>query len=275
MLSRRRVIAGGIGLLAVGLDGCAGAPSRPVRFPATSETVADPGSFGLNAVIDMHHNNPVHNLKTARTISGILGVIHKASEGVGWMDPRYKERRIQARSAGLLWGAYHFGTYQHSGTEQAEAFLAAARPDDSTVLALDLELNERSPGNSMRLGQAEDFVHTLNAATGRMPLLYIQPVWADGKPVGGSSRTLGGRIGPDSSLAACDLWLADYRSRPELPSAWAGRGWRLWQYAGDGHAGRNSPFGAYARSVSGVGHCDRNLFNGNEDDLRHYWERGA
>ena len=42
--------------------------------------------------------------------SGILGVIHKATEGGDFVDKSYAIRQPQAEQAGLLWGAYHFGT---------------------------------------------------------------------------------------------------------------------------------------------------------------------
>ena len=245
-------------------------PQRPGsgRQPATADIVTDPASVGLNAVIDLSHSNSVADFNAARANSAILAVIHKATEGNDWADPRYQERRLLAEASGLLWGAYHFGTYQHSGAEQAAAFLAAAQPGPLTLMALDLELNERNPGNSMDIGRAEDFVRALFAATGRLPLIYVHPAWADGEALGGSRRTLGGAITANSILAACDLWLADYRSRPELPTAWNGKGWRLWQYTGDDSGG---PFRPYAHGVAGIDRCDRNLFAGDAATLGRYW----
>lgn len=268
IIPNRRSFLAGAGALA--LAGCAtrGASPRP---PATADVVADPAALGLDAVIDLSHADQVEDFGVARDFAGIRAIIHKASEGFDWLDPLYAERRAAARSAGLLWGAYHFGTFEHSGAEQAQAFLAAAQPDSQTLLALDLELNERNPANSMDLSRAEEFVATLRVATGRLPLLYVQPAWADGEPVGGSQRTLGGAIRPGSLLAACDLWLADYRARPELPSAWGGRGWRLWQYTGGQGASANGPFGNSARAVPGISACDRNVFTGHAEALPGFW----
>ena len=265
-------MAGMVGMGAA-LAGCAQAPAivaPPVipRLPATADLVSDPELIGLNAVIDLSHSNSVADFNTVRMNSAIMAVIHKATEGYDWADPRYAERRAQAEAAGLLWGAYHFGTFQHSGAEQAATFLAVAQPGPTTVMALDLELNERSPTNSMDLTRAEDFVRAILAATGRLPLVYVHPLWADGEPLGGSRRTLGGAIRRNSILAACDLWLADYRSRPELPTAWSQTGWRLWQYTGDESGG---PFRTFARGVVGIDRCDRNLFGGDAPGLGRYW----
>jgi lysozyme len=273
MLCRRHFTAT---LGALALAGCAGRSriaAVPRRPPATATPVSDPTLFGLNAVIDINHANAVNDFTLARGASGILGVVHKASEG-DWLDPLYGVRRALAQAAGLLWGAYHFGTHEHSGAEQAMAFLQASQPDASTLIALDLELNERNPGNSMDIVQAEDFVRTIFGATGRLPLLYVHPVWADGEPVGGYPHTLGGAIRRGSALAACDLWLADYRSQPELPQAWGSRGWRFWQYTGDDpHSG--GPFRVHARAVQGIDRCDRSLFAGDAVRLLRYWTAEA
>jgi len=293
-ISRRAAVAG----LAAMVAGCTQSPRRPAgsgpvatgpvvaapplpplapmpltrRQGAVAGPVDDPASFGLDAVVDLSHFNRVNDFSQVRD-SGILGVIHKASEGGDWVDPLYASRRAQAEAAGLMWGAYHFGTYQRPGAEQAAAFLAAAQPGPATLLALDLELNERNQANTMDITRAEAFVRAVLTATGRLPVLYIHPAWADGEAMGGRGRTLGGAIRPGSLLAACDLWLADYRVQPELPSAWAGRGWLMWQYAGDGPS--SGPFKARTRLVAGINSCDRNLFSADMSSLVAYWQRGS
>ncbi|CCG40776.1 glycoside hydrolase family 25 protein [Magnetospirillum molischianum] len=258
MLTRRAVLSGLIGLAAL---------------PATAKTNALPATAKTNAladaVIDISYMTVVKDFTLARTKSHIRGVIHKASEGGDWRDPAYAKRRKQAEAAGLLWGAYHFGTHQFSGKDQALMFLATARPGPTTLMALDLELNELNPSNSMHLRQAEDFVRTIFAATGRYPLLYTSAAWASCRPMGRSERSLGGPITTRSILSNCPLWLSDYRIQPEVPSAWKGKGWHLWQYAGDTSDG--GPHSAKTRAVSGIERCDRNLFRGNTAELDQFW----
>lgn len=266
-MRRREVLAGG---LALAVSACASEPARVARPPrpkATPGVVDEPALVGLNAVIDLHHANPVKSFSAARDASGVLAVIHKASEG-DWQDPRYEERRAEALAAGLLWAAYHFGTRQHPGRVQARMFLAAARPDPATLLVLDLEPNGRAPANSMRLEAAEDFVREIADTTGRLPLLYAPPAWADGEVMAGQS--LGGAIEQGSILAACDLWLADYRYEPELPRAWDAKGWRLWQYAGD-DAVVGGPFRDRTRAIRGVERGNRSVFAGGREQLYGWW----
>jgi lysozyme len=212
---------------------------------------------GLDAVIDISAHTTVSDFRLVRA-SNILAVIHKASEGDFYADPMCAERRSQAEAAGLLWGTYHFGKGDSPGAQQAAFFLDSSRPSRGTLLALDFEPNEGDPSNSMTLEQAEAFVQAVASATGRLPLVYVHPTWANAA-----------RITPDSILARCGLWVVDYRASPEIPRAWATSGWRLWQYASDEYAGRR----AHGRNsiVQGLDRCDRNLFNGDVAALHRFW----
>lgn len=270
LLSRRSVIAGLAALGVPSLSGCAGR-QQPSGFVAS--TPAPTVSYGpaLDAVIDMNHFSVVSDFSTIRNRGNILAIIHKASEGGDWVDPLYRARCVQAQNAGLLWGAYHFGTGQYSGAQQAAFFLASVQPTPTTRLALDLEPNDRNPGNTMSLLQAEDFVQTIYNATGRLPLIYTHPTWANGGSYGRTGLRLNFPVTSQSILAACDLWLADYRGDPVTPQAWAGKGWRLWQYAGDNSHGGGGALADQSRAVQGVNLCDRNLFRGNPPELIGFW----
>jgi lysozyme len=269
MISRRNVLSG---LVASATAGCSArqAPLAPYQYPIAPPP-PDRASQGLDAVIDISRSVTVSDFRLVRQ-SDILAVIHKATEGGDYSDTAYAPRRPQAEAAGLLWGAYHFGTGQMPGERQAAFFLSIARPGPRTLLALDLELNENNPSNSMRLDQAEAFVQAVAEATGRLPVVYVHPTWANGDPLP-NGFSLGAQITPDSILARCGLWVADYHDSPELPLAWAAKGWRLWQYAGDESASRPA-YGA-TNIVKGVSHCDRNLFNGDAAALNQFWGAAA
>jgi lysozyme len=258
------------------LAGCGSRqPAPPISYaPPADPEPARRNVAGIDAVIDISHNVTVTDFNAVRRSGNILGVIHKSSEGGDWVDPSYAVRRPQAEAAGLLWGAYHFGTRQFSGERQAATFLSAVRPGPSTVMALDFEPNDHNPRNTMTLAQAEQFVLTVLHATGRFPLLYTQPNWASGGHSGRTRLTLGKPIDGRSILARCELWLADYREEPEVPMAWAGRGWRMWQYAGDDTEDK-AAYGTVPRSVAGVSHSDRNIFAGDAGGLYRFWRSGG
>src|SRR3569623_1581891 len=102
------------------LAGCGGGQTERIS-PAVVGNVRTepvvPPTGGLDAVIDISHLSYVTDFNLMRRHSGILGIIHKASEGGDWVDQTYAERRPPAEAAGLLWGAYHYGSHQNSGTE--------------------------------------------------------------------------------------------------------------------------------------------------------------
>ncbi len=90
MISRRLMLGGLAGLSAPALVGCG---QRPAPLSAASYMPA-PGSGegyrpaveGLDAVIDISNNVTVSDFRAVRR-SGILGVIHKCTEGGDWIDP--------------------------------------------------------------------------------------------------------------------------------------------------------------------------------------------
>jgi glycosyl hydrolase family 25 len=84
--------------------------------------MADP----LNVVIDLSHCNEVTSFAQVKA-GGILGVVHKATQGSGSTDQTYAARRPQALAAGPWWSAYHLGT-NTEGTAQAQHFLSVVNP---------------------------------------------------------------------------------------------------------------------------------------------------
>jgi len=202
---------------------------------------------GLNAVVDLSHHNSNVDFTALRN-AGILGVIHKATQGIGYADPTYADHRAAALRAGLLWGAYHFGT-DGDGVQQAVDFLNTVGDVQGTLMALDFEPNPNGP--SMTLEEARAFVTHVQAATGRYPVFY------SGFSI---KQALG--TGTDPVLANCALWLAQYGPTAVVPQNWSK--WTLWQYT-DGAIGPDP------KSIPGVGPLDRDLFNGTADELRAFW----
>jgi lysozyme len=203
----------------------------------------------LNAVIDLSHHNTVTSFQQAKD-AAIVGVIHKATQGKQFVDPVYDERRPAALAAGLSWGAYHFGTGGDS-VGQADHFLDVVNPAPTDLLALDFEPNPQGP--TMTLAEAEAFVRRINDQTGRFPGLYSGESFIN--------EQLGNNT--DTVLKNCFLWIAkfspDASVRPKVPPAFGI--FTLFQYT-DGAQG------AGPHSVPGVGRCDRDKFNGDENGLR-------
>ena len=118
-------------------------------------------------VIDIYHGDPVVDFSAVKQ-SGIVGVIHKCTEGVGNADPSYASRRKHFSDVGLAWGAYHF--FHGAGREEADYFLHHAEPDAKTLVALDWETT--LGGYTPNAAQAKAFLDRVAEKLGRKAVIY-------------------------------------------------------------------------------------------------------
>ena len=201
-------------------------------------------------VLDLSHHNPIGGANndqdyeagfTQISAAGILGIIHKATQGTRSIDVEYARRREAAIEAGLLWGAYHFADASNPD-DQAEHFLAVAKPGDETLIALDYE---PLAGNTMTLAGARRFLQNIENAMGRKAVLY------SGNLIKQTMKR------PDEYFNSHRLWLAQYGPAAKLPVGW-GRYW-LWQFSDKG-------------GFPGVtGNVDKNAFDGDFQQLADEW----
>lgn len=198
-------------------------------------------------VIDISHHNDVLSWADIKA-AGVIGIIHKATEGTSYTDDTYAERAAEARRHGLLWGAYHFATSSNA-IDQAEHFLDVTGIHDDLLYALDWE---DYGFDTMSEDQARVFMAHVDRVTGRPCVVY-----------GGNTikEALGSE--QDEFFGQHRLWLAQYGFSPVEQPSWE-QYW-LWQYS-DGHAGPG-PYGC-----PGVnGDVDTNSWPHSDDDLRREW----
>lgn len=214
-------------------------------------------------VADMNHNNPVDFTKLA--LNGIVGIFHKATQGLGFTDKAYAPRRELATSLGLEWGAYDFATSDDVAAN-VDRFLSVAKPDDRTALCLDFEDN---PKSQMSAAQAREFLDRVDQATGRACWIY------------GGNRIFEKITDGDPWWALHPLWLCQYKTSKSLrnttlqilkksiriPPPW--KTWTLLQYTGDG-------VGPLPHTVPGVENgADLSVYDGTQDELRAAWPGGS
>ncbi len=220
------------------------APAIPFEMPLVEGPVAN--------VIDLYHGDEVSSFDAGR-VAGVLGVIHKATTGESGRDDVYAERRTAAKAAGLLWGAYHWGTAKPVA-KQVDNFLKWAKPDDQTLVALDYE---QTAGNQMTLAQAREFLERIEEKLGRKAVIYSANTLKD---------ALGSRI--DTYFGEHRLWLAQYGPRPQVQASWD-RYW-LWQFT-EGKA--NDPRRKRVPGIPGnaLGELDCNYYPGTAEQLAVEW----
>ena len=191
--------------------------------------------------IDIYHGNKVTDFAALKA-AGILFVIHKCTQGVGYADPLYATRRKAATDAGLLWGAYCFNSGEPIKAQLNE-FFSHAEPDENTLMALDFEDN---PKSQMTIAQAKDFLGQGETRLGRKFKLYSGNRAKD---------LLGNRV--DTFLGSHKLWLPQYGPVAKVQKSWSAP-W-LWQFSQTG------------RLPGTDGALDFNFYAGTPEQLTAEW----
>ena len=204
-------------------------------------------------VIDIYYGDEVTDLAATKA-SGIIGVIHKASEGVAFADRRYAARRALASDQGLLWGAYHFLHGSATGTDprlEADHFLSVAEPDDATLIALDWE--DVPHHGAASATSARTFLDRIADRLNRKAVIYSGNVAKEAIE------------GVNEAFGSHRLWLCQYGPKWSTQASWT-RPW-LWQNNGDS-------YGPGPHRIPGIaGLCDNNTIIGpmTVDDLIREW----
>lgn len=206
-------------------------------------------------VVDLSHHDPADDYDAVKR-DGIVGVIYKASEGQTYTDPTYVQQQRAAKSAGLLFGSYHFADASNVHG-QIDNYLRFACPDGDELFCLDWEDNPTGNG-MMSLADVKTWIEEVERALNR-----------PGECVVYSGNTAKDQLGDtvDTFLGSHRLWLAQYSSTPSWQKSWDS--YFLWQFT-DGE------YGAMPHSIDGVGPCDINSYDdGTPEQLRAEWATGA
>jgi len=171
------------------------------------------------AVIDLSHWQTIPSSLVPAREAGIVGLIHKGTEGASYVDDKLEARAHLAREAGLLCGVYHF-LRPGDMVQQATHFVNTVRPglDGSLLVAADHE----DPGVS--LDDLAVFLEIVEDLAVRSPVIY-------------SGHVLKEQLAakPEYEFLVHDyrLWLCHYTTgAPVLPPG-CDRYW-LWQYTDTG-----------------------------------------
>jgi lysozyme len=168
-------------------------------------------------VIDIYHGDPVLDFAKVKA-AGIVGVIHKASQGGAVVDQGYAARRKLALAAGLKWGAYHFFDFSAQAAAQAEHFLSVADADADTLVALDWEnVGRAEPSAAL----ARAFLEEIETRLNRKAVIYSGNV---------AKEQLRGK---DDYFGSHRLWLCQYATQWKVQASWK-TPW-LWQNNGDAY----------------------------------------
>lgn len=176
-------------------------------------------------IIDLSSNNPQIDFQlVAKT--GVKAALHKATEGVGYVDDKCLSRLAQAKAAGLKTGAYHYLRIRHGkpqdAREQAHQYLAIYRAANCEMLpCVDVETAFNEGVSQAEACEAVlAFIDEIRLA-GLNCIIYTSH---------GEWTSMG--LSVLTRLSTCPLWIAAYG-----PSAIAPRPWKTfaaWQWSGSG-----------------------------------------
>jgi GH25 family lysozyme M1 (1,4-beta-N-acetylmuramidase) len=174
--------------------------------------------------------------------AGVLGVIHKATEGTGYVDPNRAANLSNAKRAGLAIATYHW-IKPGNAKAQMNFYLDTIEPERGERVVIDYEEDGCS------LDDLHEAVQTLLDAKLDLKITVY------------SGHLLKEQLGDDTDdfLAEnTDLWLAQYTSNEDDISWPDGTydEWTLWQYSESG-----SLPGIYGSAV------DMNNFNGSDEEF--------
>ncbi|MCL4528862.1 MAG: LysM peptidoglycan-binding domain-containing protein [Chloroflexi bacterium] len=203
---------------------------------------------------------------------GVKFVFVKASEN-GYTDPQFSQHWQNAKSVGMLRGAYHFFHPEADPAHQADVFIAAVGADKGELPpVLDLEsvyVNGMAialPAGNALVSLIQVWLNRVESAFGRKPMIYTSYVFVNSQRVNAPW------------LVNYPLWLAQYPYQPGttqqyqnaqnvptpsqlMPQQPTGfQPWTFWQYSSKGQ-------------MSGFGPgqlLDFDYFNGSMDDLNKF-----
>ena len=206
--------------------------------------------------IDVYHGDGAVDFNKAAA-NGVSFAFIKASQFIP--DHLFAENWKNAKSAGLLRGAYHYLNVNNSEINQAELFVKTMGNDFGELPpVLDLEENYTQYGmtSALVLSKAWNFLSVVERLTGRKPMLYCGYYYADfTKPIRDWTRF--------------PLWLAWYASEwwikicsaantgTGVPKPW--KNWTFWQ---NSSRADGLKYGTQSKMV------DTNYFNGTVEELR-------
>ncbi|MDP9324961.1 MAG: hypothetical protein M3O87_00300, partial [Candidatus Dormibacteraeota bacterium] len=186
-----------------------------VAFPALAENGPDVSSW-------QHPNGQGINWSSVHTDGHSFAIV-KATESTSYTNPYFAGDWSAIKANAMYRGAYHFARpADSSGAAQANYFLSVVgntSEGGDLPPALDLEVSDGLSPSAL-VAWTQSFVQTIEAGTGRKPLIYSYPsFWRN-------------QMGNSTAFTSYPLWLADWTggSGPNypLPGGWSQ--YTFWQY---------------------------------------------
>lgn len=173
----------------------------------------------------------------------------KATEGSTHVDPNYKYNIENAAKTHLRVGSYHFFSFESSGSQQADNFIAnVMKTENMLPPVVDIEFYAdykfNPPDKEIVRKNLKELLEKLESNYGMKPILY-------------ATRTSYRRY-ISGTFTDYDIWIRDVYFTPSLEDD---REWTFWQYSDK----------EKLKGYNGVEkHIDMNVFNGSKEEFQRY-----
>ncbi len=227
--------------------------NQPQAEPDTEKNVADtvaaaPGDTTTVAVVEQ--TGPVLGIDVSHfqgkidwqkiKDANIKYAYDKATQGMTYVDPEYKNNRVDAHSFNFTHGAYHFYVAGDDPQKQALHF----------VSVIDYTEDDLPPVLDLEQGGMKANIKTENYQKDVLKWLQVVEEKLGVKPVIYTSPAFGNQYLNHPSFSEYDLWVAEYGvDTPKVPNAWKEKEWLFWQRSERG------------KVEGAVGEVDHDIYN--------------
>jgi GH25 family lysozyme M1 (1,4-beta-N-acetylmuramidase) len=146
--------------------------------------------------LDLSHHNDINDW--GQIAANYAGVILKATEGNGYVDPTFKPRYAEAKKRGLKVQAYHFARFANEADARLEAayFLSIVKGCSfhKNEVVLDLEADDNKLDRITLTSCMMEFVRTIGKNSDFTTVMYSYPAF----------------LKSELDKFSLPLWLADY-----------------------------------------------------------------
>jgi lysozyme len=200
------------------------------------------GTMKVQGIDVSNWQGDINWVEVAKT--GVRFAFIKATEGTGYVNPKFDRYVRDATAAGIHCGAYHFWRPSTDQTAEALWFVKNAVGIPLALPpVLDIEVPDPTHTSNRLADKISVWLKIVEDRFQRKPIIYTGPAFAD--------QFIESRFG------GYPLWIAHYGVRePRLPKSW--KSWQFHQYTQSGTC----------RGI--VGAVDQNVFNGDDDEFNAY-----
>ncbi|KGL63293.1 GH25 family lysozyme [Polaribacter sp. Hel1_85] len=207
-----------IGLL--GFTSCKEKPKKEIekKVPLTIVKPEKPFVFGVDI---SHFNNNEIDLLIKRKDS-LQFVICKATEGVTYIDPKFKMNWNDIKEKGFIRGAYHFYRTQDDPITQANFYLNTVNSFETNDIPPIIDFEEAGIDKTQSIETIQtnllSFIKEVEKKGNVIPIIY-------------TDINCGNTYLNNSVFSKYPLWIADYngKKQPDLPNTWKTKGYLIWQ----------------------------------------------